>query len=560
MKKLPLGIFTFDKVMNGNFLYVDKSKYIYELARYDQPLLLSRPHNFGKTLLLSAVKSFFLGKKEQFKGLWVEKQDYDWKPHQIIHLDMSRVNTASLIDMKHSLSTNVAKIVKAANFKMRGRSASEILHNFIDDLRRMYNERVVLLIDEYETPIINNIFLPQKLPFVFGELSKFYSVIEKAKESLRFTLLTGVERFPPRALFSGAPSLRDVTFDPKFTSICGLTIGELDQHFQEYMEATLSFLKEENLLDEESGLAELRSDIIDWYGGYSWDGKTRLISPFFLLHFFRAKEFNNFWHTAKTPTKLIKLVHRHKLAFGLFDKSLSITPETSVIDHANLLPIPVLFQTGYLTVKSVTRQEDRLKYNLVIPNFASRWLLFVYLMARQFHCKPGQLWSEMDQILRALKNRDAKITALAFKRLLASFDQQTIKPFSTHYRQVFLYAMSILGQPLWADGPTGQGLVNGLFKGPGNVFYVIQMSFLKLPESSAASAKTDSQAGEEWEFGQNQFEMAENELEDEARASLLRLDEFNYVETLHNQGQEVVKAAIVVQSDSAVKVLFEEVD
>jgi hypothetical protein len=278
-----------------------------------------------------------------------------------------------------------------------------------------------------------------------------------------------------------------------------------------------------------------------------------------LLHFFRAKEFNNFWHMAKAPAKIVTLIRKHDLAFHLFDQDLAMASEGNSVSLDEMLPIPVLFQNGFLTVSKAERQAGRTKYCLAIPNFASRWLLFVYLMAKRFNLKPGHLWAEIDQLLRALRNRNALVTSLAFKRLLASFRHHVEPPFSEHYRQVFLYTMSVLGQPLWVDGPEGQGMVNGLFKAPDNVLFVVQMVYRR-PDAEIGDGlkKSGYEPCDEWLFPAAEVLACEERLSGEAKASLARLDKKGYARSLMLKGHRVVKAAMVIQSDSVVKVLFED--
>ncbi|MDR1051915.1 MAG: AAA family ATPase [Deltaproteobacteria bacterium] len=568
MQKLPLGIFTFEKIRHGNFLYVDKTRLVHELAKSDRPTLLSRPHKFGKTLFLSTVKSYFSGRGELFKGLWAEERLPESGPCQVVHLDMARINSNSLLSFRQSLAAQVGKLAWTAGLRPRGRTPWEILFAFITDLSRAKNEKIVLLVDEYETPLVHNLPFPEKIPRVREELSRLYSVVGRARECLRLALFTGVERFERDCLLSGVGDLRDVTLDPAFADVCGLTVAEFDRHFHPYMESVLAFLKDENFLAEELGVEDLRRDILDWYGGYSWDGKTRLISPFYLLHFFRAKEFNSFWHSAKTPSRLVTLLRKHDLAFRLFDRSLSVTPETSVLEPGNLLPVPALFQTGFLSVASAVGRADETKLFLTIPNFACRWLLFVHLTARQFQCKPGHLWAEADQLLRAVRSRRPGFAAAALKRLLGSLRHRSEGPRSGHFRRAFLYTLSILGRPLWFDDDDGPGRVNGIFKGPDNVHYVAQMAYVRpavevLPHS--APAGHDGPDGgfhtdDEWGLPRAEVDRRESELEPEALAALRRLDDFDYVGALVRQGLSVVKVALVVGSESVARAAFQEVD
>jgi hypothetical protein len=494
----------------------------------------------------------------------VDGQQHDWQSHPVIHLDLARINPNGLDNLRQSLMTSLSKLVRAANLQVRGDAPAAVLSSFIGDLARTRRQKVVVLVDGYEIPIVGNLARPELLARVWEEMVGLYAVLGETREHLRFSLLAGVSRFDRQALFPGLPDLRDITFDPRFSALCGLSVAEFDEHFRPYMESVLAFLEDENLLVRNPSLDELRQDLLDWYGGYSWDGRTRVINPFFLLHFFRAKEFNNFWHTAKAPAKIVTLVRKHDLAFHLFDRDLSMAPEGNAVNIDDMLPIPVLFQNGFLTVAKAARQAGGTRYSLAIPNFASRWLLFVYLMAKRFNLRPGHLWTEIDQLLRALRNRNAQVTSLAFKRLLTSFHHHMEPPFSEHYRQVFLYTMSILGQPLWVDDPEGQGVVNGLFKAPDSVLFVMQMVYRKpeagLPRDDGQEGQDDAgyHADDEWLRPSGEILAHEERLSGEARACLARLDKFGYARTLLKKGLKVVKAAMVVQSNSVVKVLFED--
>ncbi|MDR2302782.1 MAG: AAA family ATPase [Deltaproteobacteria bacterium] len=587
MKKLPLGIYTFDKIMNGGFLYIDKTKLIYELTQITDPILLTRPKRFGKTLLLSAVKNFFKGQKKLFKGLWVDKEPYDWQPYPIIHVDMAKVNCKDVANFRQTLVTALTKQIKAENLQVKGQTPAEIFQAFIVDLAKTKGQKVVVLIDEYDLPIVSNAGHPENLDLIWAELVDFYQVPRSARENVRFHFMVGVNRFEADKLFPGFDNLRDVTFDPRFASICGVSEEEFDRHFPPYLDIVMAALEAEGQDFGPNGLEKLRSDLLDWYGGYSWDGKNKVINLFFLLHFFRAKELNNFWHTAKTPSKLVTLVRKHELAAHLIAQDLAFSPEENVIKVKDVQPVPALFQNGYLAVTKTAKRSGKTVHKLALPNLSARWLLFIYLMAQVYNHKAGHLWGEIDQLLKSLTHLNAKLSALAFKRLLTSFNHGKVEKTSAqHYGPILSYVMYVLGQPLpgpepegpsgWQPYPNG-GVkndlikpVNGLVKIENDAYLAIEMS-LHTHGRVAQSEKTkgpndddcdgypdlDYDSDDEWRYPSKEILALEEGLSERAKLSLARLNRFESVKALRAKGARVIPVALVVFGDSVVKVLME---
>ncbi|MDR2386025.1 MAG: AAA family ATPase [Deltaproteobacteria bacterium] len=586
MKKLPLGIYTFDKIMNGGFLYIDKTKLISELTQITEPLLLTRPKRFGKTLLLSAVKKFFKGQKKLFKGLWIDQENRHWPSYPIIHLDMAKINCKDLLNFRQTLITALTKLIKAENLRVKGQSPAEIFQAFIVDLAQSQAQKVVVLIDEYDLPIVANANNPENLTAIWAELVEFYQVPQQVRENLRFHFMVGVNRFDQKRLFPGFDNLRDITFDPGFSSICGISEQEFDQHFPPYLDVVMTALEAEGQDFGPHGLKKLRADLLDWYGGYSWDGQNKLMHLFFLLHFFRAKELNNFWHTAKTPSKLVTLVRKHDLASHLIAEDLTFSPEENVIDLENVLPVPALFQSGYLAVTKTAHQSGQIVHRLALPNLSARWLLFIYLMAKVYNHKAGHLWGEIDQLLKSLTNLNPKLSALALKRLLTSFTHGRMgKSGAEHYGPIFQYVMYVLGQPIPGPEPEGpQGWraypnggikndlikpVTGLVKIDNDAFLAMEMSYhildrsaqsenLKGNETDHEYPDLDYDSDDEWRYPSEEILALEERLADRAKLALARLNRFEWVKRLRAEGLRVIPVALVVLGDSVVKVLMEK--
>jgi hypothetical protein len=285
---------------------------------------------------------------------------------------------------------------------------------------------------------------------------------------------------------------------------------------------------------------------------------------FYLLNFFRAKELNNFWLATKSPVKLITLIRKPGLALSLLGRDLTLPADENFIDPWTVQPLPTLSHNGFLTVTKTSKRSGGARLGLSFPNRSARWLLFIYLMAKAFNCKAGHLWMEIDQLLRALKNRNASVTALAFKRLLSSVRHRSEPPFGEHYRQIFLHTTSVLGRTVQVGDQADRGRVTGLVKFGDDSVLIVQMSHHRLA-ADFSSEDPDKYDGEddgfdiddEWRYPSKRILAYEEELTGPAKASLASLSASEMVGAIRRQGLEVTRAALVVHSSSVVKVLME---
>lgn len=359
MKGLPIGIQTFSKLIEGGFIYVDKTEYIHSLfANGGQYYFLSRPRRFGKSLLVSTLKEIFSGNKELFKGLWI----YDkiaWKKHPIIHIDFLGLKYSSKKELAETLDYLVEENAGAHRLKLQEKSYDKKFKELI--IRLSQKNRVVVLIDEYDKPIIDFVD-NEKLALENRDiLRSFYSTIKGADEYLQFAFFTGVSKFSRVSVFSGLNNLNDITMDERYATMLGYTQGELESYFQgriEQMAAGWGISQ-----------GELLAKIREWYNGYSWQGKDFVYNPFSILQFFDKKSFDNYWFSSGTPTFLVKKIKEFDIDTERFEKyeTNQFLFDSYDIDRMNVFSL--LFQTGYLTVKAIkeTSSGSRI-YELSYPN------------------------------------------------------------------------------------------------------------------------------------------------------------------------------------------------
>lgn len=296
MKKLPLGKQVFRTLIEDNFIYVDKTPYLVELAEGGIPTFLSRPRRFGKSLTVSTFKELFLGSKRLFKNTYAYNNwDFN-KTSPVVKLDMSTVSTTSINDMEHSIITLVKTEAEDHNIVINEKDQPQLA--FRELIRGLRNSnKVVVLVDEYDSPILNA--LDSKiLPEIKDLLRIFYNVLKEQEENIRFTFITGISKFSKVGVFSTLNNLNDITLNKKFPEICGYTKEEIILNFSN----NLKSCKKELNLSEESLWEELKN----YYNGYSWNGKNFLFNPFSILSFFENQSFAPYWIESGSPSFLKK--------------------------------------------------------------------------------------------------------------------------------------------------------------------------------------------------------------------------------------------------------------
>lgn len=361
MKLLPIGIQTFESLREGNFLYVDKTHYLYELvnpasARY----FLSRPRRFGKSLTISTLDAIFRGKKELFKGLWIYTSDYNWQQYPVIRIDMSVVNRDNPDSLKVSLKILLGKIAQHHDVLILNDASVPLEDSFsflIQALRKKYQQRVVILIDEYDKPILDRLDDVERAHGNREVLRSFYGVMKGLDEYIRFIFLTGVTKFSKVSVFSGLNNLYDLTMDPAYSTMLGYTQQELETCFTEHIDA---FAEREKIPK-----AQLLEEIRQWYNGFRFSKRDETVyNPFSTLLLFQGKDFRDYWFETATPDFLINLIKKQE--YNIFQAEQEpVSEDTFSTFQAEQLDIlALLVQTGYFTIKNydTIAREYRLGY------------------------------------------------------------------------------------------------------------------------------------------------------------------------------------------------------
>ncbi|MDR2344610.1 MAG: AAA family ATPase, partial [Planctomycetaceae bacterium] len=303
MKKLPIGIQTFDEIREENYLYVDKTEYIHRIVTTGKVYFLSRPRRFGKSLTLSTLDALFQGRKELFEGLYVYDK-WDWnKKYPVIRIDWTLIKHDTTEEIERSLSLRLKVIARNNDISLLSEYASDCFGELIEELYRKTGEKVVILIDEYDVPMLDVIGKPsEEIKAMQKALHDIYKVMKGADGYIKFIFLTGISKFSGLSIFSALNNVTDITLDEEYSALCGITQEELENNFSEYLPVMAEKLSKSR--------EELLDDIRQWYNGYSWDGKTFVYNPFSTLLLFRSREFKNYWFDTGTPTFLIDLIKK----------------------------------------------------------------------------------------------------------------------------------------------------------------------------------------------------------------------------------------------------------
>lgn len=370
---LPLDVQSFKKIVRSRFLYVDKTGYIARLINSQSTyFFLSRPRRFGKSLLVSTMKEIFNGDKQLFKNLQVYT-DIQWQSFPVIHFDFSLVAVDENIPVKKALADEVDKICRDYSLPVSKGNHKSKFRFLIENLAKKENKPVVILFDEYDKFIIDYIHDDKQRESNRSQLKDFFSVLKGSDDFLRFVFITGISRFSRVSIFSDLNNLIDLTFKPEYAGIAGYTQEELLRYFDGFLHR---FGEQKNYSRD-----FLIEQIAKWYNGYSWDGTSRIYNPYSILKLFDENGFGDHWYSTGTPTFLIRAIRDRKIQLRELDHIEVKKSTLRNMEVTRLKLIPLLFQTGYLTIiEKVSRPPALEKFVLDYPNQDVRYSFLNHLL------------------------------------------------------------------------------------------------------------------------------------------------------------------------------------
>ncbi|MDR1865233.1 MAG: ATP-binding protein [Bacteroidales bacterium] len=457
MKKLPIGIQSFEKLRSNGYLYVDKTREIHRMIDSGKIYFLSRPRRFGKSLLVSTLDELFSGNQSLFEGLYIHDR-WDWtQPHPVIRLDWGGMSYHTPEALSRSLADFVTAKAEYAGITLEDTGLSDRFFELVEKLHYQTGRKVVLLVDEYDKPITDHLTNPDVLSANDTKLHDFYQVFKAADDHLQFVFLTGISRFSGVSIFS-ALNLNDITMNDRYASICGYTQEELESYFPEYMDEA------GKRMDMSRG--ELLEDIRRWYNGYSWDGETSVYNPISILLLFDKCVFGNYWFDTGTPTFLISLLQKRNDLKPVLEPVSVSSSALRGFDPLRIGGTSLLFQSGYLTVKSRQLIGGRPQYTLGVPNTEVNEPLLKHLLIAYSGYPADRMPPIRSAMQQQISSGDASGLERNLRILLADVPCQLHVESEAYYHSMLLVWLKTLGFDIQGEISVSNGRIDAVWRQP----------------------------------------------------------------------------------------------
>ena len=468
MKKLPIGISDFKELIESNYIYVDKTEYIYKLINSGKYYFLSRPRRFGKSLLLSTIRYLFQGHKDLFKGLYIYDK-WNWnETYPILRIDLSHLSITNEKEFENQMELLLKEIGKEYKYNYQKKyKANGNLHLLIKKCYENYNKKVVILIDEYDKVILDNIENKEKAEKIREKLKGFYSTLKGLDEYIKFVFITGVSKFAKVSLFSGLNQLEDISLNKDFGNICGYTQNELESYFKDY-------LKDLNL-----------EEIKDWYNGYNFLQDT-LYNPFDILLYLRNREFDSYWYKTGTPSFLIKLIKEKKYDVSQLENKIVKKNILEKFDIEDISIEALMFQTGYLTIKEVYQKEYGQEYKLGFPNKEVKISFNENIL--EFTIKEEVRYKLVDDVITTLKKENISKLKEHIDLLINNISYMYLKEEASYVLAVFVLFYST-GLNVITEDNTSKGRIDLTVIVNNSIVYILEFKVIQNSKEKGKAIK-----------------------------------------------------------------------
>ena len=450
-RKYPIGIQSFENIRKEGYLYVDKTALIYQLVQTGKYYFLSRPRRFGKSLLLSTLQAYYEGKKELFDGLAMASLEKDWKTYPVLLLDLNAQRYDSVDSLTSILNDTLCEWERLYGTQDSETTLSLRFKGVIQRAAEKTGRNVVVLIDEYDKPMLQAIHNKELQSSYRNILKAFYGVLKSKDAYLQFALLTGVTKFSKVSVFSDLNNLMDISMDNRYAAICGITEQELVTDLGEYIRD----LSETLQMSYEDLLRELQ----ERYDGYHFvEDSEGLYNPFSLLNTFARKKLGNYWFETGTPTYLVELLKENHYPLEHLTYEQATADTLTGIDTVDSSPIPVLYQSGYLTIKDYDPEFET--YTLGFPNKEVEEGFTRFLLPYYAHIRSGSSAFHIVNFVKEVRSGDID----GFMKRLQSFFSDTpyelVRDLELHYQNVLFIIFRLVGFYTQAEYHTSEGRVD----------------------------------------------------------------------------------------------------
>ena len=474
--KYPIGIQNFEGLRKDGYIYVDKTKLVHQLIDTGKYYFLSRPRRFGKSLLLSTIRAYFEGKKELFKGLAIEELEKEWKSFPILYLDLNADKFETAASLEDYLNRTLKEWEAAYGERDYERTPAMRFMGVIQRAAEKEGKRVVILVDEYDKPLLQNIDRPEVQDEIRKTLKAFYGALKTMDEFIQFAFLTGVTKFGKVSVFSDLNHLTDISMLPQYVDICGVSGSELHKYFDEGV-AELAVAQG---ITKEACYERLRYN----YDGYHFYPRTEgIYNPFSLLHTLNFKVFKDYWFETGTPTMLVRQLQKTEYNLEDITREEITTDILNSIDVMNENPLPLIYQSGYLTIKDY--DDEFGVYTLGFPNreVEEGFINFLvpYYVPRP---KTASVFS-VSNFVKEIRTGQPEAFAKRLQALFADGNYQVVGDREIYFQNTLYVFFKLLGFYVEVERHTTDGRLDILMQTPQYV-YIIE---LKVNSTAAEALK-----------------------------------------------------------------------
>lgn len=466
--KYPIGEQDFKSLRLMDCIYVDKTRFIERLITSGgKYYFLARPRRFGKSLFLSTLLYFFEGKRELYRGLYIDSMEWDWKPYPVLHLDLNveKYAETGVIDLVlDNLFKNWEKLYGVTDISA---NLSARLGNIIKAACEKTGQQVVILVDEYDKPLIGNLNDIEKFDYFRSKLAAIYSNFKSSAQYIRFVFITGVSRFSKLSIFSDLNNINDITFDNDYADICGITATELNKYFT----AGIGNFAHQEKVSFDKACRLLQKN----YDGYRFAKEgSEIYNPWSLLNCLSKREIGNYWNETGIPTVVAQLLSRINVDLSNFFDSYCSEEELKGLDLLNPKPLALLYQTGYLTIKNYNRKVRR--YRLGIPNNEVKSGLYDVLLPYYVNSRKYSPKEVINEIVISFILGNPEKAMKAMQAYFAGIDFKMKMEDENNFHNAFYLLLDIIGLETTAESHTSDGSIDILVKTE-DYIYVIELKY-----------------------------------------------------------------------------------
>ena len=462
----PIGIQNFEKIRNDGYVYVDKTALIHRLATTGTYYFLSRPRRFGKSLLLSTMEAYFKGQKELFKGLAMEDLEKDWIEYPVLHLDLNGSKYMDPENLNVVLAQHLDNWESEYSIKPRYSDLDARFKDVIDGAYEKTGKQVVILIDEYDKPIVNNLDKKDLSDYYRAVLQGFYGVIKSKGEQTKFCFLTGVSKIGKLSVFSTLNNLTDISMEPEYSDICGISETDLHKYFKE----SISEIADANRLSIDECYKKLK----DMYDGYHFSEDSEgMYNPFSILNTFYSREFGEYWFETGTPTMLVNVMKQTSFDITTLSDNVEVSSDdlSGMQDIVNR-PIPLFLQTGYLTIKDYDKEFNI--YTLGFPNDEVKNGFLKFIFSYYVPINPAEGNTTTAKLAKALRSGAPDVFMRTLEALFANTTYQIQGDAEKNFQYAMYIIMELLGEYVQAERATSNGRIDLLLQTK-DYIYIIEV-------------------------------------------------------------------------------------